>query len=84
MRLRGRILRPSTLAERRLMTSLGVDFIRVPRKHNPFIVARRFERAARCETPDHQYLRHVVQKGPRPPQPSPEPDTAEPLPRDAA
>ncbi len=84
MRVRGRTLRPSTLAERRLMTALGVDFIRVPRKHNPFIVARRFERAARCETPDHLFLRKVVQQSPRPPQPSPEPDTLDPVAQGAA
>ena len=74
MRLRGRILRPSTLAERRLMTALGVDFIKVPRQHNPFIVARRFARAARCDTPDHRFIRSIV---PSPPQPSPEPDRKE-------
>lgn len=79
MRLRGRVLRPSTLAERRLMTALGVDFIKVPRRHNPFIVARRFARAARLDSPDHQFLRQVVDKAPMPPQPSPEPDLVEPV-----
>ncbi len=50
MRIIGRILRPSTLAERRLLLSLGSDCYRVPRTENPYIVARRFRRAARIGT----------------------------------
>ena len=40
MRIQGRILRPSNLAERRVLKALGVDELRVGRKHNPFAVAR--------------------------------------------
>jgi hypothetical protein len=40
MRIRGRVLLPQDLRERRLLKSLGVDFIRVPRRQNPFAVAR--------------------------------------------
>lgn len=47
MRINGRILRPATLAERRLLLSLGSSFYRVPRSENPFIVARRLRRLAR-------------------------------------
>ena len=81
MRLRGRILRASNLAERRLMTALGVDFIKVPKGTNPFIVMRRFARAARCQTPDHLFVRDVIDRSKSWPNPSPapEPDTSEPV-----
>ena len=80
MRIRGRTLRPSTLAERRLMLAFGVPFIRAPRNVNPYVLARRFSRAARCETPDHLFVRDVISRS-RPwpePKPSPETDTTEP------
>lgn len=45
MRICGRTLRPSTLAERRLLLGhFGTDCIRVPRSHNPFAVARKVRR----------------------------------------
>ncbi len=44
MRITGRILRPSNLAERRLLKSLGFDFIRVSRAFNPYAVARLVKR----------------------------------------
>jgi hypothetical protein len=40
MRIQGRLLRASTLAERRVLKCLGTDELRVPRKLNPFAVAR--------------------------------------------
>jgi hypothetical protein len=46
MRIRGRVLRASTLAERRVLKALGVDALRVPRRLNPFAVARVLRRAA--------------------------------------
>ena len=46
MRIQGRLLRPSTLAERRVLTSLGVDALRVPRRLNPFAVARHIRKLA--------------------------------------
>lgn len=47
MRVCGRLLRPSTLAERRLFLGhFGVDTIRVPRSLNPYSVARRVRRVA--------------------------------------
>lgn len=81
MRIHGRVLRPSTLAERRVMNNLGVSSIRVPRKHNPYVVARRLARLARFQCPDGQYIRDVIERMPRPvaPHPSPEPDTNEPI-----
>lgn len=45
MRICGRVLRPSTLAERRLFLGhFGTDTIRVPRTLNPYAVARRVRR----------------------------------------
>jgi hypothetical protein len=46
MRINGRVLRPSTLAERRFLLSLGVSSLRVPRRMNPYVIARRLGRAA--------------------------------------
>jgi len=46
MRIHGRCLRPSTLAERRVLKTLGVDFLRVPRKQNPFAIARSIRKLA--------------------------------------
>ena len=85
MRIRGRTLRASTLAERRLMATFGVEYIRVPRGTNPFVVARRFARAARCQTPDHLFVREVIDLSkPWPkPKPSPEGDTTEPVDEEA-
>jgi molybdenum-dependent DNA-binding transcriptional regulator ModE len=60
MRICGRTLRPSTLAERRVLLALGFPTIRVPRHANPFIVARRVGRLARGQTDDHAYLQELV------------------------
>jgi hypothetical protein len=46
MRIQGRCLRPSTLAERRILKTLGVDFLRVSRRQNPFAVARSIRKLA--------------------------------------
>lgn len=68
MRIRGRLLRPSTLAERRLLLGhFGTSCIRVPRTHNVFAVARRIERYLR-KNEDLVLLRKVVAtKRPMPP-----------------
>ena len=45
MRVCGRLLRPSTLAERRLLLGqFGTEGIRVPRSLNPYAVARKVRR----------------------------------------
>lgn len=45
MRICGRLLRPSTLAERRFFLGyFGTSTLRVPRRHNIFAIARRVER----------------------------------------
>jgi len=46
MRIQGRLLRPSTLAERRILKALGTDVLRVPRRLNPFAVARHIRKIA--------------------------------------
>ncbi len=60
---RGRLVRPSNLAERRLLLSLGIIILRVPRKTNPYLIARRLERAARCEGADMALLRTLLGHG---------------------
>ena len=46
MRIQGRTLRASNLAERRVLKSLGVDTLRVPRRLNPFALARQVRKIA--------------------------------------
>ena len=46
MRIQGRVLRASNLAERRVLKALGTDVLRVPRKLNPFAVARHIRKIA--------------------------------------
>lgn len=83
MRVNGRILRPSTLAERRFLSSLGVTELRVPRNTNPFTAARRVRRAAQCITPDHEFARELARAHRRRPDgftvPSPDVDRPEPV-----
>ncbi len=88
MRINGRTLRPSNLAERRLLLSFGTDALRVPRDMNPFTVARRLRRAARGNSPDHDFARGLAAK-PRKnlgdvPIPSPDADLPEPALPDTA
>jgi hypothetical protein len=62
-RIRGRIIRPSSLAERRLMLSLGLGTtLRVSRSENPFSVARKLKRLAHNQSADADYLRRLAQK----------------------
>ncbi len=83
MRVNGRTLRPSNLAERRLLLSLGVDALRVPRDMNPFTVARRLRRAAKGTTSDHDFARALAAKAKKNPfdipAPSPDLDRPEPV-----
>jgi hypothetical protein len=71
MRITGRVLRPSNLAERRLMLSqLGTPALRVPRRINPYLAARKLARAARAEHPDLLFVRDIMAKR-RAPEPMP-------------
>ena len=77
MRVNGRVLRPSTLAERRLFCSLGTTSIKVPRSYNPYVIARRAKRLAENQTPDFLMLKELVAKY-HPHEPTPDVDTSEP------
>ena len=81
MRVNGRTLRPTTLAERRLLAAFGHSDLRVPRGCNAFVAARRLSRLARYQGPDGEFLRHLlaIQSKPVVPEPNPAPDHAEPL-----
>jgi len=63
MRIQGRTLRPSNLAERRLLlSSLGTQALRVPRTANPYLIARRLERAAKGNNPDILFVCDVLNR----------------------
>jgi hypothetical protein len=66
MRIQGRCLHASNLAERRVLKTLGVDFVRVPRKHNPFAIARCVRKLA-AGRGDLQALKAMLAKPPVPP-----------------
>ena len=70
MRIQGRLLRPENLAERRLLKSLGLDHIRVPRRLNPYAVARLVRRMS-FGGEDMRKLKHLLRIGrPQPLEPS--------------
>jgi hypothetical protein len=81
MRINGRVLRPSTLAERRLLLGhLGVSFIRIPRSQNPYAVARRIERYLK-KNEDVAFFKMLVTKRKRAVPPvTPDVDLPEPAP----
>ena len=60
MRVRGRRLYPSTLAERRIMMSLGGVPLYTPRGLSPYFVARRLTRAAVGDNADIQFMREAL------------------------
>jgi hypothetical protein len=62
MRIQGRCLRPSNLAERRVLKSLGLDSLRVPRRLNPFAVARQLRKVALGTGGDLPALRALLTK----------------------
>lgn len=62
MRVRGRKIWASTLAERRLLMSMGGMPLRVPRGVSPFVVARRLTRAAASEHPDVVFVRELLSR----------------------
>lgn len=86
MRIRGRILLPGDLAERRLMlNSFGTLSLRVPRGSNPYLLARKIRQAAHEEHPAVLFVRERLtakrRPKPMPPFPSPETDVPEPVER---
>ena len=82
MRVNGRTLRYSTLAERRMFKSVGIDALRVPRSLNPYAVARQLSRLAKNQGLDAEVLQKLVARAKvqHPPVQGPgvdTPDTAE-------
>jgi hypothetical protein len=65
MRIHGRVLRPSNLAERRVLKSLGFDMLRVRRGLNPFIVCRHVNKLATGRGGDMLALRALLQRNTR-------------------
>jgi hypothetical protein len=82
MRINGRILRPSTLAERRVLLTMGVTSLRVSRKFNPYAVARKIARLAKSETNDVAFLRQLVSQAKARLPGAPSPDGDVPWPTD--
>lgn len=81
-RVNGRVIRPATLAERRLFLGhFGTDVIRVPRAHNPYAVARRIRRLVMNAELTFLYALARRTKKYGPPL-SPDVDTPEPAPGD--
>ena len=66
MRIQGRCLHASNLAERRVLKTLGLDLLRVRRGLNPFAVARHVRKLA-CGTGGNlPTLRAMLRKNDRP------------------
>ena len=66
VRIRGRRLYPSTMAQRRLMLSLGSYPFYVPRGISPFLVAQKLSRAAQGQGAELMFLRQVLTSGSKP------------------
>ena len=62
MKIKGRTLFPATLAERRVVKSLGHDMLRVRRGINPFVVARQVRKIALGLGGDLPALRSLLRK----------------------
>lgn len=58
-RVTGRTVIATTLAEKEVLHQLGLKSLRVPRKLNPYQVARRLQRAT-LPHPDIEFLRGVA------------------------
>jgi hypothetical protein len=71
MRIQGRVLRPSNLAERRVLKTLAVDFLRVRRGVNPYVIARHIQKLAAGRGGDLASLRMLAKSGERPAAPVP-------------
>lgn len=73
MRINGRTLRPSTPTERRLLKSLGSEALHVPRRENPFRVARKIEQLASKIDQELSSLRRLTRSHLKPHEPQPSP-----------
>ena len=70
MRIQGRLLRASNLAERRVLKALGVDVLRIRRGFNPFVIARHVQKLAAGVGGDLPALRTLLKKNERRPSPA--------------
>lgn len=66
-RLRGRRLYPSTMAQRRMLLSLGSYPLYVPRGVSPYLVARKLARAASADAPEVSFVRELLERRHRKP-----------------
>jgi hypothetical protein len=66
MKIQGRCLHPASLAERRVLKTLGVDLLRVRRGLNPFAVARQVKKLAAGTGGNLPALRAMLQRKERP------------------
>jgi hypothetical protein len=66
MRIQGRCLRPSNLAERRVLKTLGLDSLRVRRGLNPFAIGRMVKKIAGGTGGNLPALRTLLQRNARP------------------
>jgi hypothetical protein len=66
MRIQGRCLRPSNLAERRVLKALGHDSLRIRRGLNPFAIGRMVKKVAAGMGGNLPALRTLLQKNERP------------------
>lgn len=71
-----------------MLSQLGTQAIRVPRRMNPYLAARKLARAARAEHPDLLFVRDVMARRrapePTPTFPMPDVDTPDPEPEGGA
>lgn len=77
-RIVGRKVYPSDLEERRVLFGLGVPCLHIPRRTNPYAVARFLRRAAH-QNRDVLFLSDIVASRQLPVR-TPSPDTSEPAP----
>jgi hypothetical protein len=78
MRINGRCLRASNISERRVLKSLGLDVLRVPRRLNPFSIARHIKKLAAGTGGNLPELRALLEKHERPAPPALPDSTSEP------
>jgi hypothetical protein len=77
MRIQGRVLRPATLAERRLLKTFGLDHVRCSRRTNPFALGRLIRRISLGggDMPRLQKMLRRPTPLPAPPPPCQHPDS---------
>jgi hypothetical protein len=71
-----------------MLSQLGTPALRVPRRINPYLAARKLARAARCDSPDLMFVRDIAARQrvpePTPSFPTPDRDSSDPEPEGGA